>query len=266
MNRWMKRIVTFASITSALALVPAGVAFAQDGTPQAAQHARQHKGGHRKGLVGAALKLESLTPDQRTQIEQLVSQRRAAAKPVRQADAQVLEVLAQQVFADRMDAQALAPSLAVERVAVAQERSIDVATLGQLHSILTPAQRAELVDKIEARMANGPRAAEGAKERGAWKGGGKLGLSEQQREQIKTNLQASRPATVDPQRGQMKAALESFRGDAFDASALARPADPGAREVRLTQAMLPVLTPNQRATYADMLKHRAEHETRAKKA
>ena len=260
MNRWMKRIVTFASITSALALLPAGVAFAQDGTPQTAQHAAQHKGGHRKGLVGAALKLESLTPEQRTQIEQLVVQRRAAAKPVRQADAQVLEVLAQQVFADKMDVQALGPSLAVERAAVAQERSVDAATLGQLHSILTPAQRTELVDRIEARMAKAPRGGERA-----WKGGGKLGLSESQREQVRTNLQASRPAGTPP-RGQMRAALESFKGDAFDAAAFARPADPGAREVRLTQAMLPVLTPNQRATYADMLHHRAERETRAKKA
>jgi Spy/CpxP family protein refolding chaperone len=146
MNRWIQRIVTFASITSALALVPAGVAFAQDGTPQTAQHA-QHKGGHRKGLVGAALKLESLTPDQRTQIEQLVAQRRAAARPVRQADAQVLEGLAQQVFADKMDVQALGPSLAVERGAVAQERNVDAATLSQLHSILTPAQRTELVSR-----------------------------------------------------------------------------------------------------------------------
>jgi Spy/CpxP family protein refolding chaperone len=266
MNRWINRIITFASITSALALVPAGVAFAQDGTPQTAQHAKGHKGEHRKGLVGAALKLESLTPDQRTQIEQLLSQRRAAAKPVRQADAQVLGVLAQQVFADKMDTQALAPSLAVERLAVAQERSIDALTLDRLHSILTPAQRTELVDKIEARMAKGPRAGEGANKGGGWKGGGKLGLSEQQREQVKANLQASRPATGNPQRGQMKAALESFKGDAFNAGALARPADPGDREVRLTQAMLPVLTPNQRAAYADMLQHRAEHATHAKKA
>lgn len=260
MNRWMQRIVTFASITSALALVPAGVAFAQDGTPQTAQHAQPRKGGHRKGLVGAALKLESLTPDQRTQIEQLIAQRRAAARPVRQADAQVLEVLAQQVFADKMDVQALGPSLGVERVAVAQERNVDATTLSQLHSILTPAQRTELVDRIEARMAKGPRGGEGARQ-----GGGKLGLSEQQREQVRTNLQASRPTGTAP-RGQMRAALESFKGDAFDAAALARPGDPGAREVRLTQAMLPVLTPNQRAAYADMLHHRAERETRAKKA
>jgi Spy/CpxP family protein refolding chaperone len=261
MNRWMQRIITFASITSALALVPAGVAFAQDGTPQTGEHAQQRKGGHRKGLVGAALKLESLTPDQRTEIEQLAAQRRAAARPVRQADAQVLEGLAQQVSAAKMDVQALGPSLAVERGAVAQERNVDAATLSQLHSILTPAQRTELVDRIEARVAKGPRGGEG----GAWRGGGKLGLSEQQREQVRSNLQASRPTGTAP-RGEMRAALESFKGDAFDAAALAHPADPGARAVRLTQAMLPVLTPNQRATYADMLRHRAEHATSPKKA
>jgi len=273
MNRWINRIVTFASLTSALALVPA-IASAQDATPPAGQHAqhgKHHRGGHKGSLVGASLKLESLTPEQRTKIEQLVAERRAAGVPVRTADAQVLQVLAQQVFADKMDPQALAPSLAVERGAMAQKQAVDLATLGQLHSVLTPAQRTELVDKIEARMERGKTAHEGktAQEgKGAreWKGGGKLGLSDQQREQIKASLQASRPATGAPQRGQMKAALESFKGDAFNAGGMVRPADPGDRAARMTQAMLPVLTPNQRAAYADQLKHRAEHETRARKS
>ena len=262
MNRWMQRIVTFASITSALALVPASVAFAQDAGPPTTQPTTAHGGGHRKGLVGAALKLGSLTPDERTQIDQLVAQHRQAAGPVRQADAQVLELLAQQVFADKMDPQALAPGLAVERAAVAQERSVDAATLSQLHSILTPAQRGELVDGIEARFAAGG----GAARAGAWTGDGKLGLSEPQRQQIRANLQASRPSDAAAPRGQMRAALESFRGDAFAPSALARPGDRGDREVRLTQAMLPVLTPNQRSTYADMLRHRAARETQPRKA
>jgi Spy/CpxP family protein refolding chaperone len=264
MNRWMQRIVTFASITSALALVPA-VASAQDATPPAAQHGQgHHHEGHRKGLMGAALKLDSLTPAQRTQIEQLVAERRASAGPVRQADAQVLQVLAQQVFADKLDTQALAPSLDVERVAAVQEQTVDIVTLTQLHAILTPAQRGELVDKIDARLAR----AKGHEGRGGERRGqgGKLGLSEQQREQIKTNLQASRTPGARGERGaKMQAALDSFKGDAFNAGTMVHVVAPGERATKMTQAMLPVLTPNQRATYSDMLKHRAEHETRANK-
>ena len=264
MNRWMQRIVTFASITSALALVPA-VASAQDAAPPAAQHARHHRGGHERSLVGASLKLQSLTPEQRTKIEQLVAQRRAAGAPVRQADAQVLDVLAQQVFADKMDPQALAPSLDVERVAAVQEQTVDIVTLTELHAILTPAQRGELIDAIDARMAQ-HKAHEGQGQARQWKGGGKLGLSDQQREEIRTNLKASFTPGVAGTRGaQMKTALESFRGDVFNPGAMVHLADPGDRAAKVTTAMLPVLTPNQRATYSDMLKHRAEHELRANK-
>ena len=86
--------MTVASLAGAVALVPAGVAYAQQGGSSA--HQGHHKG-HRGGLVGAALKLDSLTPAQRTAIEQLVQTRKTAEVPVRQADAQVLTVLAQQV-------------------------------------------------------------------------------------------------------------------------------------------------------------------------
>jgi len=92
MNRWITRIVTVASLAGAAALAPAGIAYAQ----QAATAAHEGHGmGHKMGLVGAALKLDSLTPAQRTAIDQLVQTRRTAEVPVRQADAQLLTVLAQ---------------------------------------------------------------------------------------------------------------------------------------------------------------------------
>jgi len=74
MNRWMSRIVSVASLAGAVALVPAGVALAQQ--TSASQPGGHH--GHRMGLVGQALALDSLTPAQRTAIEQLVQTRRTA--------------------------------------------------------------------------------------------------------------------------------------------------------------------------------------------
>jgi Spy/CpxP family protein refolding chaperone len=260
MNRWIKKVVTFSSLAATLALLPAGVAFAQDAQPQGAQPGpKAHRGGHRQGLLGAAMKLDSLTPAQRTQIEQLVAQRRQAGVPVRQANAQVLTVLAQQVEAAKVDQAALAPSLAAEKSAATAETQVDASVLAKLHDILTPAQRGQLVDGIEARMAQA-RGAKGGKER---LGAGKLGLNDQQKAEIRANLQASRGQMKRPEaRGQRKAALESFRGDSFDASALAKMEKRGGREARMTEAMIPVLTPNQRATVAAHLRSRAAKEGR----
>jgi Spy/CpxP family protein refolding chaperone len=262
MNRWIQRVVTFASLAGTLAVLPAGVAFAQ--TPDAqgqAPHGKHHRM-HQRGLVGAALKLDSLSPEQRAQIEQLVQARRAANVPVRQADAQVLTVLAQQVEGAKADPQALAPSLAAERAATMNEVQVDRATLARLHAVLTPAQRNQLVDAIEAHAGG----ARGAREHEGKEGfgGAKLGLTQEQKAQIRASLGAERAhVNFQEKRAEMRAALESFRGDSFDPSGMARLQNRGEREVRMTNAMIPVLTPNQRAVVAEHLRNRAAHESRS---
>jgi Spy/CpxP family protein refolding chaperone len=264
MNRWIHNFITLASVAGSLALLPAGVAFAQDAGPEAqpADAGHAHGGHHRHGprLLGAALKLDSLTPAQRSQIEQLVAQRKAAEVPVRQADAQVLTVLAQQVEQAKVDDAALAPSLAAKHGAAVAARRVDQTALAQLHAVLTPAQRTQLVDGIEARAAQARGAAGGQGHRG----GGKLGLTDAQRAQVHANLQAEGGAAGHHGQGaQRKAALDSFRGDSFDAGALAQAGRGEDRELRVTRAMIPVLTPNQRATLAAQLRHRAAREGRS---
>jgi Spy/CpxP family protein refolding chaperone len=266
MNRWIHKLVTLTSVAGTLALLPAGIALAQDAPATSQEAGAAHPGhhGHKRGLLGAALKLDALTPAQRSQIEQLVAQRRAAGAPVRQADAQVLTVLAQQVEAAKVDDAALAPSLAAKRGASAAEQQVDQATLAQLHGILTPAQRGQLVDGIEAHAATGRANHEG--HGGGAMAGGKLGLSDQQRAQVRANLQAENSggkASWEAARAARKAALESFRGDAFNASALAQAGRGGDREMRMAHALIPVLTPNQRATLATHLRSRAARETRS---
>ena len=82
MNRWIAKVVTFASLAGAVALVPAGIAYAQQGAATDGGEGHGHHG-HRMGLVGAALKLDSLTPAQRTAIDQLAQTRKAAEVPVK---------------------------------------------------------------------------------------------------------------------------------------------------------------------------------------
>ena len=110
MNRYARHVLTFRSIIGALALVPVGAAFAQEAPT--AQPGHPH--GHHNGLLGAALKLDSLTAAQRTAIEALQAQRRESTAPVRTANAQVLTLLAQEVEQGSVDTQALAPALGAE--------------------------------------------------------------------------------------------------------------------------------------------------------
>lgn len=268
MNRWITRIVTVASLAGAAALAPAGIAYAQQAVTTA--HEGHHQG-HRMGLVGAALKLDSLTPAQRTAIEQLVQTRRSAETPVRQADAQLLTALAQQVEQAAINRAALAPSVTARENAALAARTVDLDTVQKLHDLLTPAQRGQLVDGIEAHFQG--QAGKGERGHGERLGmiAKKLGLTDQQKAQIAANFRAERQAEGDAGqhpdfRAAGKAWLDAFRGDAFNASASA-PNGAAMMERRankmedLLAAAVPVLTPAQRAELASHLRARAAHES-----
>jgi Spy/CpxP family protein refolding chaperone len=263
MNRWMTRkTLILASLAGALALAPAAVAYAHD----AKEHMKEHRHAHREGLVGAALKLDTLTAEQRATIESLVEQRKTASTPVRQADALVLTALAQQVEQARIDPQGLAPTLSAEQSAAATETAVDRDTLNRLHAVLTPAQRAELALRIEAARGRHPHERGDENKKGRF--GRALDLTPEQQAQIAANLRANHPAgdaTTGPN-GQRGKLLEAFRGDSFDASAFVEVRSPGEHMEKLAAAMVPVLSPSQRATFANHLRTRASHESAPKGA
>jgi len=211
----IRRLITVASVVGGLAVLSGGAALADDG--QAQTHA--HKG-HMKhaGLLEQAKKLDGLSSEQSERIEQLEAQRHAAAEPVRQADAKLLTDLAAQVDGAKVDPGALKPELTAEEQAAQAEKSADEATITALHTLLKPAQRNQLVDRI-----------------------------------------GSVPAKSE----QRKVALESFRGDSFDASAFVRVNVPGERAVRIAEEKVPKMTQEQRAQFAEHLRARAAHETKS---
>jgi Spy/CpxP family protein refolding chaperone len=244
----------FTSLAGTLALVPAAVAYAHD----AQENTKEHHHAHRGGLIGAALKLDSLTAEQRTSIGELAQQRRAASTPVRQADAQVLTVLAQQVEQAKIDPQGLAPSLSAEQSAATAETTVDRDTLARLHAVLTPAQRAQLVDRIEAARGQHPHERGGDGDKAHFGHG--LDLTPQQQAAILATLRAETPANgATAPEGPHGKLLEAFRGDSFDASAFVRVHSPGEHMEKLAAAMVPVLSPSQRATFASHLRARASH-------
>jgi Spy/CpxP family protein refolding chaperone len=263
MNRWTRKVVTCASIISAVALVPVGTALAQEApaAPQLHEHA------HRAGLLAAALKLDSLTPDQRTAIEALRDQRHAAAAPVRAANAELLTLLAQEVEQGTIDTQALAPALGAEHSAAVAESAVEEGVLNRLHALLTPAERSQVVDSVEAAHEQSPRHHQGEPGKAGKLGwGGKLGLTPEQKSQIAANLATERAvssADGGNERARRKEALEAFRGDSFDANqarALVQVEGRGDREEKLARAVVPVLSRAQRATLASGLRARAARE------
>jgi Spy/CpxP family protein refolding chaperone len=253
-----------ASLAGSLAVVTGAVAYAHDQAHAKDGENKRHHRDHRGGLLGAAQKLDSITAEQRASIEQLVAQRKTASVPVRQADAQVLTVLAQQVEQAKIDPQGLAPSLSAEQSAAAAETTVDRDTLNQLHSILSAAQRSQLVDRIEAARTKHEQAEqhEGAKERFGFG----LGLTPEQQTQIRANLGGEAGPNGSAVKESRASMLGAFRGDSFDASAFVNARIPGQHMERLAEAMVPVLSPSQRATFASHLRMRAQHESSPKRS
>lgn len=276
MNRWIRRTVTAVSMATALALVPGAIALAQDKAPAPAG-ATKHHHAHSHGLLGEALNVDSLTPEQRTAIDGLIHERQSARASVREADARLLSQLAVEVEQASIDTNPLASALSSEDAAATAASQLERDTLNRLHALLTPAQQNQLVDHLEAKsgQARQEHHGEGGGHgglHGRFLGGARLGLSPAQRSQITASLhtegaeaaekgEPSGPSGARAQR--MHQGLESFRGDSFDAAALVHVDRRGERTVRFVRAMIPVLTPAQRATLAKGLRHRVERESRS---
>ena len=278
-------VASLVAVTASLALGTGAVAFASPDAGQTAEagaHSHGHRG-HRGDLLRASLHLDSLSSAQRQQIEALVQQEKAAHANVAAARSQLLDAVAGRVAAGDVDDVALAPNVQAVEGAIQADEPGDRAALEKLHAILTPAQRVELVTKLESHGRGGHKAdagehgregagheARGGRGGGMW--GRALGLTDAQKAQIAVNLKSIGPA---PDKAVWKEArdarvhlLEAFKADRFVMNEVAPPRDPRVIEqgvdriVRIAKASAPVLTQEQRATAAAKLHEMA---TRAKK-
>lgn len=83
-------------------------------------------------------------------------------------------------------------------------------------------------------------------------------LKPAQRNQLVDQIEA-----VSAKSAQRRQALESFRGDSFDASALVHVRAPGERTVRIAEEKVPQMTPEQRTQFAEHLRARAARESKS---
>lgn len=243
-------------------------------------------------LIGDALGDVPLTASQRTELEQLAVDAEARHTGARAAGRDMMLALAAQIEAGSIDRGALQPKLDALVAALSAAQPADRAAFERLHQILTPDQRTAFADALEVRVHDRMRGHDGPHDGGQGMAGGHgrhpwkqwaddLGLSDGQRAQIRAALEqqaggADRgsgdhrgpPPWMD---GGMDGArrgaklLEAFKQDRFVLNEVAPPRDiakqtAGASEhfLKVAQAALPVLTPQQRTLAAQKLRSRAD--------
>lgn len=213
-------------------------------------------------LVGAALRAPiDLTAAQRTTIEGLMKGDRPDHRERPPFDAQKAKDLAAAIRAGNVSAMPKppAPDASKQQAHLAES----AARIKTLHDTLTADQRAKLVADVEAHAPKAPPSGDktGGRpqmHRGPHGPGGEmpfahdLDLTDAQKEQLKAKLEANRPKIdFEAVRTEMKAKLESFKADAFDATAFVTPsAPPPKMDGNPLADLVSILTPEQREILA----------------
>jgi Spy/CpxP family protein refolding chaperone len=239
-------------------------------------HHRHHHGGY-LGFVLAAVETVGVTPEQQAAIDKLKADLRAKVEPVRAANGAVINLLADGIAAGSIDSVKLDAAIATVGTAAQQIHAATAETMNQLHAILRPEQRTSLVDKIEAHWGiwkdanGGDQATDNAKADGHITHLAKeLGLSPDQVAKTQAALAglpapARGPFDATAAEAHAKAFAAAFVADTFDAKTLVT-ADPAntkiaswgaTRMARFYQALLPVLTADQRTQLANKLREHA---------
>lgn len=240
------------------------------------RHHRHHHGGF-VGFIIAATETVGVSPEQQAALDKIKADFKAKVEPVRVANAAVMAVLADGIASGTIDQTKLDAALGGVSASAGQVHAATVDALNQLHKLLTPEQRAALVDKIEAHWTvwketnAGDQAADNAKAGGHIQHlATEIGLSPDQVQKTQANLAALAPAARGPfdasaAEAHEKAFAAAFVADPFDANTLttANPANTGiaswgaSRMVHFYQALNPVLTADQRAKLSATLREHA---------
>jgi len=269
------------STGSAPALAPTSTQADDEAAADVVEHHRHHHHGGVTMFIVMSLDTLGVDPAQRVAVEKIQADLRAKMEPARMAEQNVLTILADGIAAGTIDTAKVDAAIAQVTGATGGLHDATTDALNQLHAVLTPEQRAALVDKVQAhwaiwRHANGEEATPGGSP-----GGGEhlgmlakeLGLSSDQIEKVRANMSAAVAGSrvrPDPQavEAHMQAFAAAFKGDAFDAKSLTTAsaasshlASWGAtRMAHFFESLNPVLTPDQRARLSQKLREHLNHE------
>jgi Spy/CpxP family protein refolding chaperone len=241
------------------------------------EHHQHHHHGGVTLLIALSLDTLGVSPDQRTAVEKIATELHDQMEPARRAEQDLHTVLADGITAGAIDHAKVEGALARVDAAAGSVHDASVDALNRLHAALTPPQRAALADKVEAHWevwqranAEEPNGAPGQPRKSGHleRLVRELGLTQDQIVMIHAKLAGTPPPPFDPQvvGNHIRAFGEGFRADAFDARAVpgggadvALTSFGAARMARFYEAVVPVLTAEQRAKLSEILREHASY-------
>jgi Spy/CpxP family protein refolding chaperone len=256
------------------------------------EHHRHHHHGGITKFISMSLDSLGVSPDQREAVQGIQADLEAKMERARTAEQGLVLALADGVAAGTVDRARVDVALAQVASAAAEVHDATADSLNRLHVILTPAERAALVDKVEAHWnvwkgANAvaetndgtssapPHGQNDAKPAGAGHLAilaKELNLTQEQVERIRSNLATEMKLTAtrfDPREVEtcMQAFGAAFKEETFDAKTLRQVGSANAmlagwgaiRMAQFYEAVIPALTPDQRTSLAGMLREHANH-------
>jgi Spy/CpxP family protein refolding chaperone len=241
-------------------------------TSDADEHRRAHHGGVGM-LIGMSVRDLDLSADQKVAVEKIRADMQPKLEPLRAAARDLSTLLADGVAAGSVDKAKV--DKAIDKL-VAQTKTMQAASseaLGKLHAVLTPAQRAALVDKVGENWEKW-KASHGQDEKDEkeHKSGHllalvhDLGLTQEEAQKIKAAFQAKmKPAPQDHEHKEVQEHLQkfgvAFKAEKFDPKTVSsEKADShmarwgATRRAMFLEAAAPVLTPDQRTKLADKIR------------
>jgi Spy/CpxP family protein refolding chaperone len=249
-----------------------------ESTADLKEHHRHHHHGGFAMFVAMSLDTLGTTPEQSASITKIQADLHAKMLPAHDAEKNVLSVLADGIAAGKIDQAKVDAAVAAVGTAAAGVHDAVADSMNQLHTTLTPPQRAALVSKVEAHLDvwHHANAAEEPAEKDAHGGHlGKLakdlGLSADQVEKARAAFKASMAGAPHFDRAEadahVKAFGTAFASDTFDARKVTTGGPANAhlaafgvtRMTKLYEAVTPVLTADQRAKLADALRRHANY-------
>jgi Spy/CpxP family protein refolding chaperone len=236
---------------------------------------RHHHHGGMYSFISMAIDTLGLDATKKAAVEKIQKDLHAKMAPARDAEHDLLSTIADGAAAGKIDTAKVDAAVAKVGTASAGIHAAVGDALTQLHDALSPVERQTLVDKVQAHWEVWHKVnvedKAGSKDKGTHlehltKA---LALTPDQVDKISKALAADVPAKPDndPKAAEdhIKAFETAFVADKFDPKALATPATAaaghmarhgGARIARFYEAVVPVLTPEQRTKLAAHLKER----------
>jgi len=281
---WFFGLVVGAALTTAchhrsssIAPAPVSITAADDDVHASLlAHHRYHHHGGLTLLVVMSLDTLEVPSDKRDSIGKIQADLRRALTPSRADEQRLTAALADAVAANELDDGRIGAATAEIVSDASKADAASAAALNRLHEMLTPGERASLVQKVSEQAQVWRRAnADVPPEHSGWVDSLRIEppLTEVQQDAVRANLVALAHARVTTTTGHavanaLSAFGDAFMSDTFDARNLdgfgeanGRMAAVGAAHlVALVQAVSPVLTASQRAFFASELRYHATHD------